>query len=113
NIYMCLFSLFIVGWPFLVFQQNIPLLVVVAFVNGAVFVAVVYSLHSSDMDYFKGFANIAAYWMSGCGNLTLAYIFALLAYYYLGAIKLTVLGMFKGKTYVEQAWSGTVAKHIR
>ncbi len=48
--------------------------------------------------------------MSGCGNITIFYIFFVLLYYYIQAVIPTIQGFSKGREFTQNWWIQTVTQ---
>lgn len=73
---------------------------------------VTYRIQNDRIDFGTGLVRLSTSFMSGCGNITLLYIFPVLFYYYLHALAYTVIGFFKGKAYTEDSWCKLVLKRL-
>ncbi len=66
---------------------------------------------SRALSFDEGMDAIAQTQMSGCGNITLLYIFPHLLFAYLRALLYVVLGLSKEKKYTEQKWKEMVKEY--
>jgi DnaJ C terminal domain len=86
-----------------------PLLVI----NTAIFIAVTYFTHSRELSFWRGLRFLCGSFMSGCANLTIFYIFFILAFYYIRAIIATFDGVRKGRVYSQNWWIDTVLSRAK
>lgn len=107
--YAAIFIILILVWPSY-FLQNPWLFGICLLINTIIFISVIYATSSNRLSFWKGIRRIVIPYMSGYANLTIVYVFFILLFHYIKAIYTTIIGVFKGKSYVEIWWSETVDK---
>jgi hypothetical protein len=105
SVYACLFIVFLLGWPLKLVDLFGwlgglgPLIV-----NTIIFFAVVYFTSSSELSFWRGLRFLPCRYMSGCANITILYIFFILAFHYICMVVAMFIGIRKGKSYTENWW---------
>lgn len=108
--YALLFVILVLAWP--LYIPDYWLLWLCLVVNTSIFCAVVYFSSSRDLSFWRGLKLICASYESGCANITVVYIFPLLAVYYIRMIRATWIGVRTGKQFTEQWWIEKVSHRI-
>lgn len=98
----------ILGWPF--WLLDYPWVFGgCLLINTAIFLGVAHCTTSSKLNFWQGLRLLCSAYMSGCANITILYIFFVLLFYYIRMIGATLVGIRKGKTYVENQWLKIIA----
>lgn len=108
--YAILFIVILLVWP-LAFI-NFPVILAIFFiVNIAILAIVIHFTSSNILSFWEGLKLLPRKYMSGCGNITLMYIFFVLMFHYFGMVKATFIGISRGKEYTQNWWIRHVKKH--
>ena len=100
--------LLVLIWPRFINYPNNALLIFTFLLNASIFIAVTWSVSSRSLSFWLGLRIICGSYESGCANITVIYIFPLLAVYYIRMIWATWMSFQKGKSHAENWWIETV-----
>lgn len=82
-------------------------------INTSIFIAVTYFTHSRELSSWRGLRLLCGSFMSGFANLTILYIFFILAFYYIRAVIATFTGFKNGRIYTQNWWIETISNRIK
>ncbi len=102
----------ILAWPRYVVYPHDALLIFTFMLNTSIFVAVIWSVSSENLSFWRGLRLLCGSYESGCANLTVIYIFPLLLFYYLKMIWVTWMSFQKGKFHAENWWIETITNRL-
>ncbi|BAZ04159.1 hypothetical protein [Calothrix sp. NIES-3974] len=108
--YATLFIYLLLFYPFLFLHDHLLLRYLLVAVNTGIFACVSYFIHSNQLSAWLGLRIICGSFMSGCGNITIFYIFFVLLYYYIQAVIQTIQGLSKGREFTQNWWIRTVTQ---
>lgn len=108
--YAVLFVVILLGWPLMLI--NTPLLLgICLIINSLILAVVVYATSSPRVSFWKGLRLLPNRYMSGCVNITIAYIFFVLAYHYCWTVGAVALRLQRGRSHSQTWWVNHICRH--
>ncbi|MBE9109466.1 hypothetical protein IQ273_08560 [Nodosilinea sp. LEGE 07298] len=93
---------------------NTPLLLgVFLVINSLILAVVVYATSSPRVSFWKGLRLLPNRYMSGCVNITILYIFFVLAYHYFWTAGAVALRLHLGRSHTQTWWVNHISRHTR
>ncbi|MGG6242838.1 hypothetical protein ACQ4N7_29940 [Nodosilinea sp. AN01ver1] len=110
--YAVLFMAILLGWPLTLI--NIPLLFGICLgINSLILAVVVYATSSPRVSFWKGLRLLPNRYMSGCVNITILYIFFVLAYHYFWTVGAVALRLHLGRSHTQTWWVNHICHHTQ
>jgi hypothetical protein len=110
--YAVLFVFILLAWPLMLI--NTPLLFGVCLViNSFVLAVVVYATSSPRISFWKGLRLLPNRYMSGCVNITIIYIFFVLAYHYCWTVGAVASRLHWGRSHTQTWWVNHLCRHTK
>lgn len=110
--YAVLFMGILLVWPLTLI--NTPLLLGVCLVlNSLMLAVVVYATSSPRVSFWKGLRLLPNRYMSGCVNITVVYIFFVLAYHYSWTVGAVASRLPRGRSHTQTWWINHICRHTK
>lgn len=73
----------------------------------------VFYCSTAQYSFLSAMGDLSGRYCSGCANITIAYIWVPIAFYWLVALRFSILGLFKGRMESQRLWHDYVMKIVR